>query len=179
MSTGGKKGGVQSDINVTPLIDVLLVLLIIFMVVMPIMMRMETVEVPRKLDTTVEKSNKTVNVTITVKTDLSVLWNDGSTKEDETIQAADLVSRLEPKLKLMAQQADADDPHPKVVFVAFDCGVKWKDVLHTMDLVRSLANDQNHDEISVAIKLKPTEEDKAKAIANGEPPPPESGDNCH
>jgi hypothetical protein len=48
-----------------------------------------------------------------------------------------------------------------------------------MDLIRSLANDQNHDEISVAIKLKPTEEDKAKALAAGEALPPESGDNCH
>ena len=50
MSTGGNKGGVSSDINVTPLIDVLLVLLIIFLVVMPIMMKMETLEVPRKID---------------------------------------------------------------------------------------------------------------------------------
>jgi biopolymer transport protein ExbD/biopolymer transport protein TolR len=33
MSVGGKKGGPQSDINVTPMIDVVMVLLIIFMVV--------------------------------------------------------------------------------------------------------------------------------------------------
>ena len=39
---GGDKKGVQSEINVTPLIDVLLVLLIIFLVVMPILMKMET-----------------------------------------------------------------------------------------------------------------------------------------
>ena len=52
MSTGGSgdKKAVSSEINVTPLIDVLLVLLIIFLVVMPIMMKMETLQVPRKLD---------------------------------------------------------------------------------------------------------------------------------
>ena len=36
MSAGGSSGGVQSDINVTPMIDVLLVLLIIFMIVTPL-----------------------------------------------------------------------------------------------------------------------------------------------
>ena len=49
MSSGsGDKKAVSSDINVTPLIDVLLVLLIIFLVVMPIMMKMETLNIPRK-----------------------------------------------------------------------------------------------------------------------------------
>ena len=51
MSGRRQEGRGQSDINVTPLIDVVLVLLIIFLVVMPIMMRMETLEVPRKIDT--------------------------------------------------------------------------------------------------------------------------------
>jgi biopolymer transport protein TolR len=36
MSTGGGPGGLTSDMNVTPLIDVLLVLLIIFMVIVPV-----------------------------------------------------------------------------------------------------------------------------------------------
>jgi len=36
MAVGGGKSGVQANINVTPLIDVLLVLLIIFMVITPL-----------------------------------------------------------------------------------------------------------------------------------------------
>jgi len=36
MAVGGGKGGARADINVTPLIDVLLVLLIIFMVITPL-----------------------------------------------------------------------------------------------------------------------------------------------
>ncbi len=36
MAVGGGKGGAKADINVTPLIDVLLVLLIIFMVITPL-----------------------------------------------------------------------------------------------------------------------------------------------
>ena len=37
MDLGGAKGGVKSDINVTPLVDVMLVLLIIMMLVAPIL----------------------------------------------------------------------------------------------------------------------------------------------
>jgi biopolymer transport protein ExbD len=172
-SGGGKKGAVQSEINVTPLIDVLLVLLIIFMVVMPIMMKMETIEVPQKLESN-QISNKSVNVSIIVKADLSVLFNDGQSKDDQPIQAADVVRLLEPKLKLMAAQAEPGDAHPKVVFVGFDCGVQWKDVIQMMDTIRSLANDQNHDEINVAVKLKPTEEELAR-----QPGTVDSGDRCH
>jgi biopolymer transport protein ExbD len=46
MSAGGGKGGVKSDINVTPLVDVVLVLLIIFMVVTPMLQRGKDVQLP-------------------------------------------------------------------------------------------------------------------------------------
>jgi biopolymer transport protein ExbD len=46
MTTGGR-GGIRSDINVTPLVDVVLVLLIIFMVVTPMLQRGKDVVLPR------------------------------------------------------------------------------------------------------------------------------------
>jgi biopolymer transport protein ExbD len=46
MAAGGKQGGVKSDINVTPLVDVCLVLLIIFMVVTPMLQRGKDVKLP-------------------------------------------------------------------------------------------------------------------------------------
>ena len=47
MSTGGgKKGKINSDINVTPLVDVVLVLLIIFMVVTPMLQKGRAVQLP-------------------------------------------------------------------------------------------------------------------------------------
>lgn len=45
----GKKG-VRSDLNVTPMIDILLVLLIIFMVVTPLMMMQHRLDIPKRAD---------------------------------------------------------------------------------------------------------------------------------
>jgi biopolymer transport protein ExbD len=147
MSTGNNKGGVQSDINVTPLIDVLLVLLIIFLVVMPIMMKMETLEVPRKLNNEIEMPDPNASMlTVTVNKDGTLTFNDGD--KDQTIQAVDLAKTLRPKLEAMHQGSE------KVVFVDFAQEVLWKDVVTTMDSIRSLAADVNHDEIKVALKVK-------------------------
>src|SRR5579859_3747590 len=43
----GSKGAIKSDINITPLVDVVLVLLIIFMVVTPMLQRGKSVELPK------------------------------------------------------------------------------------------------------------------------------------
>jgi biopolymer transport protein ExbD len=43
----GAKSGVRSDINITPLVDVVLVLLIIFMVITPMLQRGKHVELPK------------------------------------------------------------------------------------------------------------------------------------
>jgi biopolymer transport protein TolR len=46
MDVGGAKGGVKSDINVTPLVDVMLVLLIIMMIVAPLLQKGADVKLP-------------------------------------------------------------------------------------------------------------------------------------
>jgi biopolymer transport protein ExbD len=49
-AAGGGKGRPRSDINITPLVDVVLVLLIIFMVMTPILLKQLDVKVPEKSD---------------------------------------------------------------------------------------------------------------------------------
>ena len=50
MSGGGGGGGVQSEINVTPMVDIMLVLLIIFMVVTPFLQQGITVALPKNMN---------------------------------------------------------------------------------------------------------------------------------
>jgi biopolymer transport protein TolR len=152
MSTGGNKGGVQSDINVTPLIDVLLVLLIIFLVVMPIMMKMEMLEIPRKISDNEAPDPNATMLSIKVKADGDIVFTDND--KETSINAADLLRTLRPRLEAASQRGAE-----RVVFVDFDDGVLWANVVSTMDSVRQLASDVNHDEIKVALKLK---EDKVQ-----------------
>ena len=51
MDLGGAKGGVKSDINVTPLCDVMLVLLIIMMIVAPLLQQGVSVQLPQATNT--------------------------------------------------------------------------------------------------------------------------------
>ena len=51
---GGGKGGIRPAMNVTPLVDVVLVLLIIFMVVTPLMTKQMSMDVPGKADEKIE-----------------------------------------------------------------------------------------------------------------------------
>ena len=64
MEVGGK--GVKSDINVTPLVDVVLVLLIIFMVITPLLQRGKPVQLPRaKLISELKKGGDPILLSIT------------------------------------------------------------------------------------------------------------------
>jgi len=148
MSSGsGDKKSVQSEINVTPLIDVLLVLLIIFLVVMPIMMKMETLEIPRKIQDTEAPDPNATMLTVKVKATGDVVFTDND--KETPILAADLMRMLRPKLEAAAARGAE-----RVVFVDFEDACVWGQVVTTMDSIRSLAADVNHDEVKVALKVK-------------------------
>ena len=69
MSVGSAKG-VKSEINVTPLVDVVLVLLIIFMVVTPMLQKGQAVKMPLTAEPTkVPEDSKQVLVVVTEKLD--------------------------------------------------------------------------------------------------------------
>jgi biopolymer transport protein TolR len=70
----GSRGAVKSDINVTPLVDVVLVLLIIFMVVTPLLQRGKSVQLPRS--NTVDKERKGGDPLILSITPDHLVWVD-------------------------------------------------------------------------------------------------------
>ena len=98
-SSGNDSGGPMAEINVTPLVDVMLVLLIIFIITAPLMQHKVKVELPKaNLD---EKQNpagpKTPPITLAVTEDGSLYWN------DEPVSKAILESRLSSAAQLTPQ----------------------------------------------------------------------------
>ena len=149
MSSGSAdKNAVQSEINVTPLIDVLLVLLIIFLVVMPIMMKMETLEIPRKIDNDREMPDPNATMLVVkVKVGGDIVFYEN--EKETAIQPEDLLRTLRPRLEAVAGRGAE-----RVIFVDFEDAVPWGSVVSTMDSIRSLATDVNHDGVKVALKVK-------------------------
>ncbi len=76
--SSGNSGGPMADINVTPLVDVMLVLLIIFIITAPLMSHKVKVELPKaNLNQDPDKDDKRPNpITVSVKEDGSLYWND-------------------------------------------------------------------------------------------------------
>jgi len=74
MTAGGNNGQLMSDINVTPLVDVMLVLLIIFMVTAPMMMQGVDVSLPEATAEPLESEKE--NLIITVDKENKVFIND-------------------------------------------------------------------------------------------------------
>ena len=127
----GMSAGSSKEINVTPLIDVLLVLLIIFMVSLPIMLRMQQVEVPPKSPP--EAVPVVEPVVLKINADMTVTID-----EAETVAWTDLPARVGERVNRSQQ-----------VFVDFGDGVPWSDVLHTVDVLRGI-NDGTH----VAVRVR-------------------------
>ena len=83
-SSGNESGGPMAEINVTPLVDVMLVLLIIFMITAPLMSHKVKVELPQatlqKLD--LEKTMTVQPITLTVTDEGKLFWNDQPITKD-------------------------------------------------------------------------------------------------
>ena len=76
-STGSESGAPMSEINVTPLVDVMLVLLIIFMITAPLMSHKIKVELPEaNLDHRDETVPPAPPITVTVTKNGELYWND-------------------------------------------------------------------------------------------------------
>jgi biopolymer transport protein ExbD len=86
-SSGGNQGGPMAEINVTPLVDVMLVLLIIFMITAPLMAHKVKIELPEAtLDTRPEALGRPI--TLALNSNGEIYWN------DERVPMAVLESQL-------------------------------------------------------------------------------------
>ena len=134
MGGGGKKRRAMSEINVTPLVDVMLVLLVIFMVTAPVLKEGFQVEVPQAAET------QSINVvdarSVIIAKDGEVLHNLASSPEDHYEKLAQLVDDLKTWKAERDAAPDAKGAQPTVVIVA-DKDVKYERVIQVWNAIRS------------------------------------------
>ena len=125
MDLGGAKGGVKSDINVTPLVDVMLVLLIIMMLVAPLLQQGITVTLPRAINSA-DKPETRGQTTIAISFDKHVYLNAKEVPNPN--------DNLGVAVKELLEGKKQDE---KVVFIKADQGVDYGVVMATMDQLRA------------------------------------------
>ena len=120
MDLGGAKGGVKSDINVTPLVDVMLVLLIIMMLVAPMLQQGVAVRLPTASNT-VDKPETQEQTVLAISKDKSFYLNAKPVTEGE------MATRLNEIL---------ENKKEKVVLIKADEEVEYGAVMQAMDQLR-------------------------------------------
>jgi biopolymer transport protein ExbD len=125
VSLGGNSGGPMSEINVTPLVDVMLVLLIIFMITAPLMSHSITIELPTANPKTKEPDLVVPPLDLAVKSDGSMYLNDHQVTEAELRAqfAVDAQKTPQPELQIRADKTTEFKIVKKIIGNAKDSGM--------------------------------------------------------
>ncbi len=106
----------MSDINVTPLVDVMLVLLIIFMVTAPMMQEGVSVELPQAKGAPIDKQQKVEDIIISLSGKGDIFINDKAVPEDQLTDTVLAAVKDSPQREVYLR-ADKSVPYGAVVRV--------------------------------------------------------------
>ncbi len=121
MDVGGAKGGPKSDINVTPLVDVMLVLLIIVMLIAPMMQKGVDVALP-EADNSGDKPDTADQTVVHIDANSKLYVNAIELPE------AEVVARLQATLETKAD---------KIVYLKGDKDAPYSAIMKMMDALRA------------------------------------------
>ena len=105
VSTGSSEGTPMSDINTTPLVDVMLVLLIIFLITIPVINKTVPLTLPKAVN--IPTQTKPENITVAVDRDGNMFWNDRRLpNRDELLNhvKAAAVTKPQPEIHIRADK---------------------------------------------------------------------------
>jgi biopolymer transport protein ExbD len=122
MDIGGSKGGPKSEINVTPLVDVMLVLLIIFMILQPMLQMGYDVNVPPNTPSNVLPQANPEQIIVSLTANNEIYLN------KERVERSNLPIRLQEVLRNRGK---------KPVFFSCEDTVKYDEAMKLMDIVRN------------------------------------------
>jgi biopolymer transport protein TolR len=132
MGAGSDQSGFNSEINVTPMVDIMLVLLIIFMVVTPMLQHGVTVNLPKDLANPEEDQRIIKDNSIVI-----AIPNDG-----EYYLGKDPVRKEQLKDKVEKLLGNIKKEEDKVVYIKSGVGVSYGDVVTVINEVRALGVDK-------------------------------------
>jgi len=119
-SAGSSGGGAMSDINVTPLVDVMLVLLIIFMITAPMLTHRIKIDLPQPTNNPPPQvENPPEPITLSVRSSGQFYWNDQLVTEEQLQQMMTVTSKKNPQPELQIQ-ADKTAKYQLVATVMAD-----------------------------------------------------------
>ena len=121
MDVGGSKGGVKSDINVTPLVDVMLVLLIIMMIVAPLLQKGADVKLPMA-------ANSAKKPEVQDQTVIAVDKSDRYFVNTLPVRKEELRQKVEEILETRKE---------RIVLIKADEDARYSAVMHAMDELRA------------------------------------------
>ncbi|BDU19333.1 biopolymer transporter ExbD [Dyella sp. GSA-30] len=107
-SSGSGKGP-MADINVTPLVDVMLVLLIIFMITAPMLTHKVKIDLPQPNPNVVNPDNPPEPVRLKIDQSGALYWNDTPVSEDQLKGQLSLIGAMGDPAKQPEVQINADD----------------------------------------------------------------------
>ena len=139
MDLGGAKGGVKSDINVTPLVDVMLVLLIIMMLVAPMLEQGVQVKLPKATNASPKPQSQDQTI-IAIGANRSMYIN------AKPVQEAELATKVS---ELLENKAGGE----KIVIIRADEEVEYGAVMAVMDQLRTVGVE----DIGLITESKPTD----------------------
>src|SRR5215510_14612327 len=139
-----KGSDLNSEINVTPMVDIMLVMLIIFMVVTPLIQSGVTVTLPQGLNPD-EDANITKDTAVVVSIPFAGSYHVGR----DPVTKDNMVKTIEARMKGLREN------DPKVVYIRGGVGVPYGEIVDIINFIR----DAGYDQIGlVADKLKPGEQ---------------------
>ena len=115
MDLGGAKGGVKSDINVTPMVDVMLVLLIIMMLIAPMLQQGVDVRLPQAANT-VDKPETDSQTVLSITADRRFYVNAIQVAESEMLNRIQGALE-ETRERIVLIKGDEDAPYGSIMTV--------------------------------------------------------------